>query len=320
MATIAEPDTKLLLDVGTGGYGSRSADAAAEMAADRREEFSDALLDHGALLFRGFAIDSIDAFIRFVKAFSGTDRLFDYAGGASPRDALGDGSYSSTEYPAHLGLPLHNELSYADRYPSRLFFCCLAEPASGGETTLGDSRRILAHVDPQVVDAFRRRGLRYVRNLSAAAGSGYSWQDALETHDPQVAEQRCRAIGADFRWGEGGMLHMSQLRPATAVHPETGDEVWFNQADGFHPSVLEPETYAALVAECGGEDRLRLGVTHGDGGPIDVEALEHVRKVLRAETVPHAWRGGDILVIDNLLAAHGRLPFTGPRKIALAMT
>jgi hypothetical protein len=25
-------------------------------------------------------------------------------------------------------------------------------------------------------------------------------------------------------------------------------------------------------------------------------------------------------VIDNLLAAHGRLPFTGPRKIALAMT
>ena len=28
----------------------------------------------------------------------------------------------------------------------------------------------------------------------------------------------------------------------------------------------------------------------------------------------------DILVIDNVLAAHGRTPFTGPRSIALAMT
>jgi hypothetical protein len=27
-----------------------------------------------------------------------------------------------------------------------------------------------------------------------------------------------------------------------------------------------------------------------------------------------------VLVIDNLLTAHGRLPFAGPRKIALAMT
>jgi alpha-ketoglutarate-dependent taurine dioxygenase len=320
MATIAEPDTRLLLQIGADGRRGGSADAAAEMAAERRDEFAAALLRHGALLFRGFALDSVAAFIRFVKACSGNDRLFDYAGGASPRDALGDGSYSSTEYPAHLGLPLHNELSYADRYPKRLFFCCLAEPASGGETTLGDSRRILARIDPAVADEFRRRGLRYLRNLSAAAGSGYSWQDAFETQDAQVAEQRCRAIGADFRWGEGGMLHMSQLRPATAVHPKTGDEVWFNQADGFHPSVLDRETYAALVAECGGEDRLRLGVTHGDGGQIDIGALEHVREVLRAETVPHAWRRGDVVVIDNLLAAHGRRPFTGPRKIALAMT
>ncbi|MFJ8027014.1 hypothetical protein [Streptomyces sp. NPDC096311] len=29
--------------------------------------------------------------------------------------------------------------------------------------------------------------------------------------------------------------------------------------------------------------------------------------------------GDDVLVVDNMLAAHGREPFTGPRKIAVAM-
>ncbi len=37
------------------------------------------------------------------------------------------------------------------------------------------------------------------------------------------------------------------------------------------------------------------------------------------ETVPHRWQRGDVLVLDNLLAAHGRMPFSGARKIALAM-
>jgi hypothetical protein len=113
---------------------------------------------------------------------------------------------------------------------------------------------------------------------------------------------------------------MSQVRGATAHHPETGEEVWFNQADGFHPSALDPATYARALAEVGSEDAFRLNVTYGDGEPIEREALEHIRAVLRAQTVPHRWERGDVVVLDNLLAAHGRLPFTGDRKIALAMT
>lgn len=306
--------------VRAGDPGAPSADALMDYVARHRQPLGVRLLEHGATLFRGFEIDTVEKFTAVVRAFSGSDRMFDYSGGASPRRALGQGSYSSTEYPPHLTLPLHNELSYAGRYPRRLFFCCLIEPESGGETTLGDSRRILARIDSEVADAFRRRQVRYIRNLSGASGSGYAWQDAFESDDRGEAERRCREIGAEFEWLAGGVLHMSQVRPATAVHPETGEEVWFNQADGFHPSVLDAATYAALVAECGGEDRLRLNATYGDGTPIDPAALEHVREVIRAKTIPHAWRRGDILVLDNLLAAHGRRPFTGPRRIALAMT
>jgi alpha-ketoglutarate-dependent taurine dioxygenase len=35
--------------------------------------------------------------------------------------------------------------------------------------------------------------------------------------------------------------------------------------------------------------------------------------------VAFPWQKGDILMVDNMLAAHGREPFTGPRKIMVAM-
>jgi alpha-ketoglutarate-dependent taurine dioxygenase len=298
--------------------GARGEDALHAAARRVREQ----LTEHGALLFRGWDVPGLEGFRRFVDAFSDGAPPFGYAGGASPRQRLSEAGavYSSTEYPPEMTLSLHNELSYADLWPERLYFFCLVPAVTGGETSIADSRGILAALDPALVEAFRRRRLRYIRNLSPLKGSGYSWQEAFETDDPAEAERGCARIGADYAWHDGGVLRMSQVRDATAVHPVTGDEVWFNQADGFHPSALAPEVYAAALAEVGSEDRFRLNVTYGDGGRIEPEALDHIRAVLREQTIPHRWKAGDILVLDNLLTAHGRLPFAGPRKIALAMT
>jgi alpha-ketoglutarate-dependent taurine dioxygenase len=114
-------------------------------------------------------------------------------------------------------------------------------------------------------------------------------------------------------------LRLSQIRPAILTHPTTHEKVWFNQADGFHPSNLDAETYRALISLMS-EDEFRLNVFFGDGSPIDLETLGHIRAVLESETIPHRWQAGDVLILDNILAAHGRAPFTGARKIALAMT
>ncbi|MDQ3800764.1 MAG: TauD/TfdA family dioxygenase [Acidobacteriota bacterium] len=297
-------------------------DLLVETAREKRDFFREKLLAHGALLFRGYAVGDIADLEHFVHAFSGGEKLFSYAGGVSPRNSLGGGGgvYTSTEYPAQYALSLHNELSYADVYPRHLYFCCLIPATIGGETTLGDSRRILQNIDPQIVELFKNKKICYVRNLHGEKGSGYSWQEAFETDDEREVEDCCRKIGADFEWRPNGALRVTQVRPAVVRHPLTGEEVWFNQADGFHPSNLDAETYQSLLEIFGSEDEFRLNVFFGDGSPIDCETLAHVRAVLQSETIPHRWQAGDILVLDNILAAHGRMPYSGARKIALAMT
>jgi alpha-ketoglutarate-dependent taurine dioxygenase len=287
-----------------------------------RDRLEEALKQAGAVLLRGWTVDSAAAFADLAADLAGLSDVLAYRGGASPRRPLEGGKgpvYSSTEYPPHMELPLHNELSYTAAYPSRVYFLCLEPPSQGGETTLADSRRILANMPAGIRRAFDK-GLRYIRNLPPGRGSGYSWQDAFDCDDPAEVEQRCAAIGAEWAWAEGGWLRITQDRPATAVHPVTGEEVWFNQADGFHPSALDPQSHAELLQLYGEEDRFRLGVRYGDGSRIETETLAAVRQVLARHTYPHRWQQGDVLMLDNLLCAHGRRPFRGPRRIAAAMS
>ena len=57
--------------------------------------------------------------------------------------------------------------------------------------------------------------------------------------------------------------------------------------------------------------------------PIAIERLlasmEHLRAAYRAETVSFPWQKGDLLMLDNMLVAHGRAPYSGPREILVGM-
>ena len=264
-------------------------------------EIRRALLICGAVILRDFEIGGITQFKEIVEDFS-RSRLLNYAGGASPRSSLTQGVYTSTDYPAEMPLSLHNELSYSAEYPRTLFFFCETEPLDGGETTLGDSRRILAGIGSEITDLLKAKEILYVRNLGRDKSSPYSWEAAFETDDPEMAESICRRQQADFEWSSDGGLRVSFVGPATIVHPETGEEAWFNQAEGFHSG------------------RPRLESYFGDGSAIPEGILQKIRTVIARETICHRWQKGDVMIVDNILAAHGRRPYSGPRKIAVAMT
>lgn len=284
-----------------------------------RDDIERALLADGAVLFRGFGIRSQEILERTVREIGG--RALDYVDGNSPRHKLGGGVYTSTEYPPEFFISLHNELSYSNRWPSRLFFCCVTAPRSGGETPLADSRAILARLPADVREAFVRKKVKYIRNLHGGRGFGPSWQATFETGDRAVVEEFFRATDTDVRWNDDGSLTVTQVRPAAATHPVTGEPVWFNQADQFHPSTHPKAIYESMLALYEGREELMPQTAcFGDDTPIDVAMLDAVRQTVAEEMRLFPWEEGDLLMVDNMLVAHGRKPFEGPRKILVSMT
>jgi alpha-ketoglutarate-dependent taurine dioxygenase len=287
-----------------------------EMFETEREGFRRHLTTTGIVLIRNFDIGSVEAFERTVRCFAQGD-LFNYAGGASPRAAISVGVYNSTEYPPEMSLALHNELSYSTVFPHYVFFFCLIPPDEGGETTYGDSRRILRRIPEQIADSFRTRNVCYERNLQSDLTSPYSWQTAFETGDRSVVEATCRSTGIAFEWLPDGGIRLIQKGPGTLTHPESGEEVWFNQADGFHVTALDVQSREYFISN---GRRFRLRSRFGDGGEIPVDNLKRIREAVSVETKAHKWQVGDVLILDNILTAHGRRPFSGRRRIAVAMT
>lgn len=273
------------------------------------------ILDHrGGVVLRDFGVGSITEFNRLALTIA--SELRDYVNRSTPRTRLGGRIYTATEYPAERHIPLHNENSYADAWPARIMFYCAVPATSGGETTFADSRRVHAGIDAAVRARFEANGVLYVRNFTP--GIDLSWQEVFQTESRAEVETYCRARGFDLEWRKGRtVLTTRQKRQASLMHP-TGEWVWFNQAHLFHLSALTPEEQAVLAAELGPANVPR-NAFHGDGEPLDPEALAHIREVYRHEAQAFAWRRGDVMVLDNLLTAHGRNPFTGARKVAVAM-
>lgn len=52
-----------------------------------------------------------------------------------------------------------------------------------------------------------------------------------------------------------------------------------------------------------------------DGAPIEQSILEEIHSAFEANTVKFPWQKDDFILLDNMLAYHGRNSFEGERRI-----
>jgi alpha-ketoglutarate-dependent taurine dioxygenase len=287
-----------------------------EWAAAHQASLSEYLNRHGAVLFRGFKLRDPGEFEEAIRATSGANELLEYAYRSSPRTQISDRIYTSTDYPPAHSIFLHNENSYQQTWPMKLYFHCVLVASEGGETPIADSRRIYARISPSVRERFAEKGWLYVRNFGA--GLGLPWQSVFQTTEKSVVEEHCRRNGIDFEWKQNDCLRTRAIRPAIHKHPRTGETVWFNHATFFHVTTLEPSVRELLRAEFA-EDELPANSFYGDGSPLENEVLEDLREIYRSEEIVFPWQKDDVLMLDNMLMAHGRRPYAGERKILVGM-
>lgn len=269
----------------------------------------------GGVVFRGFPLDGADAFRAFAADFG--HPLLNYEFGSTPRSQVTAGVYTSTEYPPHQHIPLHNEQAYTRDWPMKIWFYCMQAAPEGGETPIADSRAIFNDIPTDIRERFVEKGLMYVRNYGN--GLDVPWQQVFGTEDKAEVEAYCAKHQITCEWKEDGELRTRQVCQGAARHPVTGEWVWFNQAHLFHVSNLEPEVRESLLDIVEDETDLPRNVLYGDGTPIDDATLDTVRGVLAAHTISFPWQTGDVVMLDNMLTAHARAPFKGPRKVIVAM-
>lgn len=278
-----------------------------------RQFLEDRLRQHGAILFRDCNLTSIADFENLAQAMCPS--LFgDY--GDLPRTEISDKVYGSTPYPADQAILFHNESSHLNCYPQKIWFFCVQPAQQGGETPIADCRRVYRLLDPKLRKKLVQKQLMYVRNY--IEGLDVSWQNFFHTKDKAVVENYCYESKIEFEWLPNNALRTRQKRPAIAKHPFTKEAIFFNQIQLHHISYLDIKIRESLVSVFGTEN-LPRNVYYGDGSSVENEEIVAINRAYQEAKISFSWQKNDVLMLDNMLAAHSRNTYQGDRKIVVAM-
>jgi alpha-ketoglutarate-dependent taurine dioxygenase len=281
-----------------------------------REVIDDALPRHGGVLLRGLPLTDKAGFEHLV-ANLGYNRS-GYEGGIAVRKNDAGIALHASQEDRRITLSPHNEMAYLPDYPRRVLFFCESAATSGGEVPVNDVRETTEILPDDVKETFRDKGIRYHRNLARESSGGeMGWVDTFRTEDARAVAQRLTASGYHVEWGSDDALRYHYRRDAFAAHPETGEELWFNQVTELHcsywrshprfPTDLPDHEYPATTA-------------YGDGSVIDEDLIAFLRGALWRTTRAVRMSRGDVLVLDNQVFQHGRFAFEGPRRHFVSLT
>ena len=321
-----------------------------------RSSLHEQLLEHGAILVRGFDLATAADMEAAVLAFVGSDTsLHREYRGTSPRRLQPGCQYmfSAADVPTYFAIPQHIEMSYMPSVPRYIFFGCVTAPdggrSSGGETALADFRQVYRALPETLREKLQRKGVRHIRIhprddhdtswLSRFdVSNNSSWRKLFGTDSMEKVDEICAKDGLQHAW-YGTSIVLTSYTEAFHLHPVTREPVYFNHLQVFHNTTFPVELllswwrmqdhrlllhFLAMAAFCFIKylllgHRMGLHATYGDGEEFSWMDLYHIRRVIHQSMVYPRWEKGDVLLVDNFSISHGRQPtFHSNRNVVVA--
>ena len=320
-----------------------------EWSCKNRAWLDQMMLEHGALLIRGFAIRTAYDMELALQGYQ--PNLNDTYRGTSPRKLMTGAQkvFSAAEVPCNYPIAQHLEMSFLEAPPAQLYFGCLQPSATaGGETALCDFAKVAQDMSPFLKQKFLDKGIRYTRThkkigtyFTYDVSDMLGWPQMFGTDDKKKVEAMCAAEGLPVQWtGPDQDVFVSVTEsPAFQLHPVTKRLVWFNHTQVFHWTTFTAELWHAfqrcrdirLLFHClfvslfcfiqyGLLGRsMGLHATFGDGTEISIEEMAEIRRTIHQNMIYSRWQKGEMLWIDNFRVSHGRQPtYDKSRKVVVA--
>ena len=264
-------------------YAKISPETTGETLADLdRTAIIDLYKQHGALLFRGFPLDT--GIFRELTGAWCTHAVINDSRGRKVVDAE---NAIQTVNTGEAAFPLHPELAREPWKPDICFFACLQPPQKGGETTICDGTAIVRKLPRAALAALDGRRLRYSK--PATPEELEYW---LGSADPDAETLRHPPADCPFEFFDvDGSIVRSFTRPA--LH-----RTMFSDTPCFGNFLL----FARY------QNKLRHFPVFEDGSEIPDALVARIKRASDRVTVPVKWRAGDLLMLDNTRFMHGRRP------------
>lgn len=310
------PSETFPLHLQPASHASQADMSLAAWALDVKSWVESKLHECGAILVRGLPIATAEDLSVFTAHLG--YGVMSYEGGTAIRHDVSANVMTASNEPPEVSMEPHNEMAYARVYPSKILFFCETAPSEGGETPIADVRQGEKHLDSAFREKIVQTGIRYMRYLPCRSDSTYTaWQDAFFTEDKQVVEAFCREHRYDFEWDDDDNLTYSYVLPPTVMHPKTGEEIWFNHLAPHHASYFSG--HPDFIHSGIDPHRYPFHCQFGDGTEFSPEEIAQCSRATWLSAVPVSWQRGDMLILDNVLAQHGRMSFVGDRRLLVTL-